>query len=329
MTAPYPWLAESWARLERRVEQGRLGHAHLFTGANGLGQGALADALAARLLCETAHARPCDSCRSCRLLAAHNHPDLVHVGPLEERRVIAIDQIRELIEFFALKPHYGAHKLAIIAPADALNAAAANALLKLLEEPPPNAVLVLVTDRPYSLPATILSRCQRTHCAMPNWAERERWLQSVMPDLPTSQLCLRGAPLALQARIESRRATLYNDAIAVLHRLLQEPRAVLDQARRFADDDIAETLDALESCVQACVQLCASHEPSALRLPVDCRQQLQEIADKLHLRPLLAFLDKLGDARGYVTRSSGVRASEIIENLCYEWTRVARLEDAR
>ena len=107
----------------------------------------------------------CSACRSCRLLASENHPDYLVLAP--EKREIKVAQIRELGDFFSLKPHYGRYRVAFLPKADDLNHAAANALLKTLEEPPPGGVIVMACQRLSMLPATIRSRCRKIRFPLP------------------------------------------------------------------------------------------------------------------------------------------------------------------
>ncbi len=169
-----PWLAPLWGTLSGALQTQRLGHALLLVGPPLLGKRRLAETLAARLLCgEPVDGAACGHCRSCRLLGAGSHPDLRTVGLLARddgrlKTEIGVEQIRELAEWLALTPQFGRAQVALIEPADALNASAANALLKTLEEPLPGRYLLLVCSRPSKLPATIRSRCQRLQVPLPD-----------------------------------------------------------------------------------------------------------------------------------------------------------------
>ena len=147
-------------RLAAAFAPGRLGHAYLFTGPDGVGKTLLAQEAAKGLLCRGDGARPCGACPDCRLFAHDAHPDFLLLQPEGDSRVIKIEKIRDLIHTFSLMPVRGDRRVAIIRDADALQEPAANALLKTLEEPPASALLILTSSRPRALLPTLRSRCQ-------------------------------------------------------------------------------------------------------------------------------------------------------------------------
>jgi DNA polymerase-3 subunit delta' len=185
-------------------------HALLVHGPDGIGKHALALGFAQALLCETPRpdALACGQCPSCRYTMAGQHPDLVRVelltsdadGALTEVDTITIDRIRALTDFVQLTSHRQRAKVAVIAPAERMNVAAANALLKTLEEPPPDTYLILVTEQPGRLPPTILSRCRKIAAPLPTAQEAHAWLAEqgvAAPELVLAQVG--GAPLAALA----------------------------------------------------------------------------------------------------------------------------------
>lgn len=179
-----PWLEPAWQRLGEALRSGRLHHALLIAGPAGLGKRALAEALVAAALCQQrAEAGACGTCRACRLLAAGTHPDRAHVSFAERddgklRSELTIEQIRTLSARLALSSQFGGLQLAIIEPAEAMNVSAANALLKTLEEPASDTIMILVADQPARLPATIRSRCQRIDVALPAERQALDWLRA-------------------------------------------------------------------------------------------------------------------------------------------------------
>lgn len=191
-----PWHADAWARLQSRRARDAMAHALLLCGAPGLGKREFAQRFVRGLLCETpVDGDACGHCRACLLLAAGSHPDWVTVSlglrrDGTPRSEIVVEQIRELSSRLAMSSQFGGWQVACIDPADAMNAAAANALLKTLEEPSARTLLVLVADAPWRLPQTIRSRCQRVDFELPSTEQALAWLQAQGVD---------DAVLALQA----------------------------------------------------------------------------------------------------------------------------------
>lgn len=143
--------------LRQALRHQRVAHAYLFAGPDGVGKRLVALALARALLCRTGTG--CGDCTQCRKVDHNNHPD-IHLLDADGA-TIKIDQVRELQKELALKPLEGQHKICLIDGAEYLNPAAANALLKTLEEPQPNTLIILLSSRPESLLVTIRSRCQK------------------------------------------------------------------------------------------------------------------------------------------------------------------------
>jgi DNA polymerase-3 subunit delta' len=162
------WLRAPLNALETAYLEGRLGHAWLIAGPPGLGKVNLALAFADRVLrgqvgtalpAELPPREALDAMRN-RHAPTDHHPDLHWIFPAEDKRSIGVEQIRAVIETLALKGFRGGAKIVVIEPAQAMTVAAANALLKALEEPSPGTYMLLVSQQPGRLPSTIRSRCQ-------------------------------------------------------------------------------------------------------------------------------------------------------------------------
>ncbi|MBI3785342.1 MAG: DNA polymerase III subunit delta' [Deltaproteobacteria bacterium] len=149
--------------LQSAVAEGRLAHALMFAGSDGIGKRSVALALAARLLCEADGDDACGVCASCRQAGVGSHADLLTVVPAAGKKEIGVDRVRDLKRFMQLQPLGGRAKVVIIDDAPTLSTAAQNALLKTLEEPPPRSFLILIVNNADSLLSTVRSRCQRVN----------------------------------------------------------------------------------------------------------------------------------------------------------------------
>lgn len=164
----FPWQQADWKKLRQYQNNKNIPHALLITGSKGLAKSELAVLWAKTLLCETVlpgmlsdnQTTACGHCASCELFQAETHPDYMLIEPAEPGKAIKVDQIRTLVEFVSLTRSRGNIRVILVNPAEAMNVNAANSLLKTLEEPPENTVIILVSSKPSSLAATIRSRCQ-------------------------------------------------------------------------------------------------------------------------------------------------------------------------
>ena len=138
----------------------QLPHAALITSVSGVGLASVASSLCATLLCERDNDSPCGECSSCSRVSAGTHGDYRWVELSEGKASIGVDQIREAGDFVTKTAGYGSQKILVISDAEKMTAGASNALLKTLEEPQGNSLIVLLSQRNWLLPATIRSRCQ-------------------------------------------------------------------------------------------------------------------------------------------------------------------------
>lgn len=184
MAEAYPWQDGLWQQLAGRTQHA---HAYLLHGPQGIGKRALAQRLMAFLLCQRPAAHACGQCKSCLLLAAGSHPDNYVLEPEEEDKAIKVDQVRDLVSFVVQTAQMGGRKVVLIEPVESMNLNAANALLKSLEEPSGNTVLLLVSHQPSRLLATIKSRCVQQACPLPSPQMSVQWLANALPDSSLEQ----------------------------------------------------------------------------------------------------------------------------------------------
>lgn len=199
-----PWHQAPWGFIGNALGAGRMPHALMLHGRSGLGKGVFARQLAEVLLCTapSATGNACGVCRSCQLFAAESHPDLNILTLLEDKKEIAVDQVRELSGTLQLANQGGGYRVVIIEPAECLSLAAANSLLKAIEEPVGPTVFILVLNDVSRLPATIASRCQRIPFHVPDPSLAENWLSEWIKDPGRRGLLLdlaNGSPLTALA----------------------------------------------------------------------------------------------------------------------------------
>ena len=323
-----PWQrATAAAALQARA---RWPQALLITGRRGIGKGILALHFAQALLCE--HPNPdgsaCGACPSCGYVLAGAHPDLRLIELFEADEEgnptpvdrIEVDRIRQLTEFTQLSSHRQRAKVALIAPAEGMNTAAANALLKTLEEPPPATYLILVSHLPGGLPATIVSRCQRLLAPEPDAAAASAWLEA--QGAPNASLLLAqagGAPLLAltfaDAAVQRERELLL-DALARPERL----RPVLLGARleAFPKEERKVQLAAVVYWLQTWIaDLAASSSGGTPRFNPDRRDVLRRLGQKVARLKLFRYYGTLLQQRALLGHPLQPRL--VVEALLFEY----------
>ncbi len=150
-------------RLQAKLQHGRLPHALIFSGPEGIGKRTYALMIAKTLNCLGDGAQFCDTCAQCQKVTAGTHPDVFFLSIEADASKIKIEQVRKLLSMLSLEPMEGSAKLFLIDPAERMSPGAANALLKALEEPPPRTFFILITQNVHDLLVTIRSRSQVYH----------------------------------------------------------------------------------------------------------------------------------------------------------------------
>lgn len=310
MQSLYPWQNEPqqrWAGL--RV---RLPHAILLKGPQGIGKLDFAMNLAQSLLCEAPQAdgMACQHCPSCHWFQQETHPDFRLVQPDalaeadegEEReagkkkpsRQISVDQIRALADFANLSAHQGGHRVVLIHPAETMNANAANALLKTLEEPSGKMLIILVSHKPQQLLPTILSRCLALSMPMPTPEASSAWLKQQGVSAPATLLAQAGfAPLAAARLAEAGAGTEeYN-------RFMQEIR----QPAKFDALALAEQMQKTEPAQiihwlqQWCYDLSSAKFTGKVRYHPELIDNINSMAEKISALDLARYQKELLVAR--------------------------------
>ncbi len=321
---PYPWQEALWRGLIARLQAGRLPHALLLTGPAGLGKRHFADSFSRAMLCGSPleNGSACGHCRGCLLLEAGSHPDYLRVEPEEEGKGIGIDKVRELASFQALKSQYGRQRVIQLQPADRLNINAANALLKTLEEPAGDTVLILTTDRPMALLPTIRSRCQQVifrPISDPS-AEVLAWLQGQLPvdaqPPATLMQMAAGAPLKALSLVTEGELALRQELFNELLALEQGSLSSLKLAERWLEKGASRVLPWLYFCLADMVQLKMVPTASRLTNPM-LRDDLQALAEKVDLELLQALLGLVQERIGLLQGQANQQV--ILEEILLAW----------
>jgi len=319
----YPWLDEARQEFAKRFGSGRMAHAVLLSGPVGLGKLHLARELAATLLCQEQETQACGSCRSCQLFAGGAHPDFrlvtFEVNPKNDklRTELVIDQVRELTASMQLTNSVSPRKVALIYPVESMNRSAANALLKTLEEPPGDAVLLLVSHRPSRLAATIRSRCQM-----------------ISIRLPDAQLAINWLVENSHAEAAKARLALYASAGSPLRALHLLKRGDIDQFQKL--EDILVAVKSKRAAVAEAMDTCSSLDQDDLWTwlsliaagklrncfsdsPVDAVAEGE--GDCSHLPGRIALLQSLADHNRRMLATT-LRKDLLLRDWLIQWSRL-------
>lgn len=295
------------AILRTVIASGRIAHAYLFYGMEGIGKRTAAHLFARALNCAAEHP-PCDDCPSCRKAERRNHPDIVTAD--EKGPIIKIGTIKGLMGEMKFRPREGRKRVLILPEADRMNAAASNALLKTLEEPSAGNILLLTTARPHALPMTILSRCQSLRFSPLPREEVARFLRDQRAVTPEAAAILAASSGgSIGKALEMNRQDYLTLRNGILDRLAldnpDDPIARLAFATRFGTEreEILERLMILKTCYRDALVF---HETREERILIcqDRIDAIRAIADRLSGRDLLRNLRTIEEAADAIEKNA-------------------------
>ena len=300
------WLEQFVDSWHDRISHGRVPHAVMLAGPVGVGKRAAARWIAATSLGRKVSRLPVYPQDTVE------HADLRWIAPLEDKESIGIEQIRELVNAMVLTSYEGGGKVAVIEPANAMTVNAANSLLKTLEEPPGDALLILVADRVGKLPATIFSRCQRIDLAPPAEGAALAWLDRVQPGAPWSE-ALRvagGGPLAAIGVLEhlETSASMARD----LNALGKGKGSAVEVAARWTKIGPGLVLNWLAQQVNLVAIAGSAGRDQAAGLAIE-----ESVVRRMDRRNLFCYLDIINGLRGQPSGSFNVQVT--LEGLLIDW----------
>lgn len=331
-----PWHIEPLRELLSRRE--RLPHALLVYGRQGIGKVEFARALAQSLLCEAPEeGLACGQCPACHWFDEHNHPDFRELFPealaeddtdgeeavdpdakdKKKSREIKIEQIRNIADFMTLSTHRDGFRVLLVHPAEAMNLAAANALLKTLEEPPPRTAILLVTDSIGRLLATIKSRCQRILVPAPDEATALAWLTAQgAVDVDAALAAAGGAPLDAIAFAD---AEYQSQRRQFVQTLADTNADYLATAQAFEKADLVNVVTWLQTWVS---DLALSRLTGQVRHHRDQKVALSRLATRLSLPALFRYESQLRQARRSIHHPLNARL--LLEQLLISYAQAIR-----
>ncbi len=322
----YPWQEKQWQLLLSQYRQQRLPQALLFQGIQGLGKADFAKAFSAYILCDNTpnYSEACGQCRSCELLRAGNHPDFYWLEPEEKSKSIKVEQLRDLIYRLGQTSQRTAYQVTVIHPAETMNRAAANALLKTLEEPFGDVLIILVCNRVNTLPATILSRCQRI-AFFPSADDKTlEWLQQQLKTEVNPALLLKMAEYAPLQALALMDANYFELRDQVLRHLLRIQRKEIDPIAPVVDflkKDLNLLLHAMMTIVMDMARL--RHEVMTDRLVhTDRLAQLQSLSQQADVTELQNYFLACLRAQAALQSPIHINPQLLLENLFIEYSHV-------
>lgn len=323
----YPWLQERWQHLCGLHLKRRLPHALIMHGNQGIGKHNFATAFAHFLLCQSpSENAPCRCCRACQLNQVNGHPDLFNLEPDEPGKQIKVDQVRGLTAFICNTAQQGGYRVVILNPADAMNVAAANALLKMLEEPGRDTVLMLLTDRLGQVMPTIKSRCQRVECPLPLEVDAVPFVAdklNVDSDEATRILHINnGAPLAALNYQESGLEEWRSQLVRGLADVLKQRRTVVEVAQGWQKSDLILMLGWFYSLLADASR--AKLTQTDVMRQSDAQNMLLAVTRKSDPRKLFKLANLVQEERKSLILRQNTNKQMLLERILLEWAAIVR-----
>lgn len=318
-----PWQQQNWIHLCDYRMQNRIPQALLITGNKGLGKQRLANQFAFSLLCTEPQddGLSCGHCDSCLLLEAETHPDFIQLKPDEHGKPITVGQIRSLLTRLTLKPQFESYRVVIVNPADLMNNAAANAFLKCLEEPAERTVILLITDKPAHLPATIVSRCQRLAVAKPDKETVIAWLkqqniEKLQDNVVAHYSLAQGSPLLALEYANEGALTIRNDCFKAWMDIAKQRRHPAIIAEDWYKLPESPLMFWITTWIIDMIKCCYPINSDWLYNP-DLKEDLRELSQQLESRELYKLYDLILISRQRL--NTQINKHTMFEEILIKW----------
>tara|TARA_Y100000768_G_scaffold42117_1_gene27601 strand:+ start:1021 stop:2013 length:993 start_codon:yes stop_codon:yes gene_type:complete len=301
-----PWLnsyEKSWKKI---IQNKKVPHAIFISGNRGIGKRSFAAWIASQHLNITKKSKCC-----IYPFAIPSHADLKWISPNEGKRDIGVNQIRQIIDDLTMSSYEGIGKVAVIEPANKMNISSANSLLKILEEPPGNTLIILIADMMKNIPVTIISRCQHIKVYHPEEKDSRKFINHIHPDaniLKIDPYILR-SPLIFEE--QNNHSNNIETIIIDLMNVLNKKHSPLDLAARLSDEEANIFLDWFSYFIYSLAR--NVHKVNKQH------NKFEKILDKLDISNLFIYFDKINKIRNQSKGSYNFRM--ILEELFIDWSR--------
>jgi len=316
----FPWHQKTWDKFIDARSRQHLPHALLISGAEGIGKIEFAHKLVKSLLClEPKSNNACNQCKACKTYESFSNPDFKVIKVAEDKKQISVDQIRELSKFITLSRSFAAYRVILLHPVEAMNVNAANSLLKSLEEPAENTIIILLATHLNQILPTIKSRCQLLPLPMPSSTQALEWLKIQAPQLEQAEELLDMSYGRPQLALEVNDSDLNqrNDLAEDILQLILEHKSVTEIAKKWEKLNHKDLLkwqaSWLQSFIKEAIRETGDNEVSAKR----SNENLNKIKELISVEHQWKLYQQIIDQQKFIHTS--VNPLIFMENMLNLW----------
>ncbi|MEH6472684.1 MAG: DNA polymerase III subunit delta' [Halopseudomonas sp.] len=327
-----PWQHPLWQRLIDQHQQQRLPHALLLCGEPGLGKAQFAKALGQYLLCKQPLLKDgllvsCGSCKGCLLNTQGTHPDLVEIAAEGIGKPIKVDQIRALVSTITNSSQQGGYRVVVLGPAEDMNINAANALLKVLEEPGDRTLFAVYSHLPGRIVATVRSRCQAVHIDLPEPAQAAEWLaqQTGFEGDANELLSLAGgAPLAALEQALNGSAEQRKSLYQALKLMVTGEGSSSQAAEKLVKARTLDLLDWWLTLINDMIRYQSTQDPARINSKT-AQKMIIALSQRLSAQQMFEFADRIQQYRHYLMSRNNPNERLLLEDLLIDWGNLFQL----